>query len=390
VHELRAAASREGSGPRAVDALRAAADLDAARFALTRDATNRDEADVLYDSLAAQRGVAGCAARMASARMHALAGDTPGVRDRYLAYERACPDGADLPHVHATLALMDPALAHAAGEAASARGARTRSAAFDPLRPRDLRRVVIDPGHGGSDSGARSDRGLVESTVTLDVARRMAAELSDVLGAQVILTRDSNVFVPLEARSQRANEADADLFVSIHCNSSPNPDSRGVATYVLDARDDRVAVRVAHRENGVVESEPDAPPEVFRILADLRLLGQGSLSLELAGAIQESLSQALSRADRGMPDLGIHTARFHVLMGARMPAVLVELPFLSNTIDAQHLADPRYRARIATALTAAIARYASGTAPTRPVVRHDDDSPRRGCAEGPTASPSAP
>jgi N-acetylmuramoyl-L-alanine amidase len=222
-----------------------------------------------------------------------------------------------------------------------------------------LRRIVIDPGHGGFDPGARASNGLAESVVTLDVARRLADEIARTMGVQVVLTRDADVFVPLEDRAARANAVSADLFVSIHCNSSENALSRGVSTYVLDTTSDSVAARVARREEGEVASDPLSNPEVFRILANLRLLGQASPSMHLADEIQHSLVTNLGRVDpNGATDLGIHPARFNVLVGARMPAVLVELPFLSNASDAAHMRNPAFRAVLSHSIAEAVARFA--------------------------------
>jgi N-acetylmuramoyl-L-alanine amidase len=356
VADLDDVARREGASTRGLQARRLGADLLAAQWRLTRDPHDRVRASDALESVADERGDEGCSARLALGDLLASCGETERARAEYLRYERECPNAADLAHVHATLALLDPALARAESAAARARVQNVASG-FEAARAQGAapyRRIVIDPGHGGTDPGARAANGLAESTVTLDVSRRLAERLSAMTGADVILTRDRDVFVPLEERAVRANRAGGDLFLSIHCNSSENPLSHGISTYVLDASDDRVAARVARRENGELESDPLADPEVFRILANLRLIGSSSRSTALAQRIQSSLVERVRARYVDTADLGVHTARFHVLVGARMPAVLVELSFLSNPIEAERLGDARYRDDLARAIADAV------------------------------------
>ena len=357
VADLEAVVANEGTGSRGLEARRLASRLLHARARITRDPEDRERAVASLDALGQERGAIGCAARVSSADLLANAGDVDAARTRYLQYERSCGTEPDLAHVHATLALLDPATARAATDAVRARVHSVSTGAANPTsanRTSRYRRIVIDPGHGGSDPGAVSATGLSESSVTLDVSRRLAERLATQTGADVVLTRDRDVYVPLEDRAVRANRAGADLFVSIHCNSSENPLSHGVSTYVLDATDDRVAARVARRENGALESDPLADPEVFRILADLRLIGSSSRSTQIANAIQHSMLDTLRANYDNVADLGVHTARFHVLVGARMPAVLVELSFLSNDREAARLADDHYRDAVADAIAAAL------------------------------------
>jgi N-acetylmuramoyl-L-alanine amidase len=356
VADLEAAAVAEGGSARAQEALRAAGDLLAARYRVTRARPDAERAEVLLLRAAQREGEGACEALAASGGLLLASGERARARARYLEYERRCPRGAALAHVHATLALLDPAAARAEAEAAQARQTARSTRGEGPGRTR-LRRIVIDPGHGGSDPGARGHGGLTESAVTLDVARRLADRVVTTLGVEVMLTRDADEYVPLEDRAARANNAGADLFVSIHCNSSENPASRGVSTYVLDTTSDAIAARIAARENGAFERDPLADPEVFRILADLRLVGQGSRSLRLAEGIQQSILATLAPRYPDVVDLGVHPARFHVLVGARMPAVLVELSFVSNPVEAARLRDPGYRDDLARAITAAIARW---------------------------------
>lgn len=348
----------EGDSSRGREARRLAADLLSARYRAGRDPADRERAVTRYDVLADLAGSFGCEALVLAGDLLANSSETEAARGRYLRFERQCAGAANLAHVHATLALLDPGLAHAESDAARAR-ARPRPSSQDITRAThggtSYRRIVIDPGHGGWDPGARSANGLSESLVTLDIARRLADRLAMLTGAEVVLTRDRDVYVPLEDRAARANRATADLFLSIHCNSSDNPASRGVSTYVLDATDDRVAARVAQRENGEAGRDPLADPEVFRILANLRLIGSASRSTRIAHAIQDGLLGYLRARYVDVGNLGVHTARFHVLVGARMPAVLIELSFLSNPIEAARLADDRYRADLAEAIAVAVA-----------------------------------
>ncbi|MEI8256188.1 MAG: N-acetylmuramoyl-L-alanine amidase [Deltaproteobacteria bacterium] len=360
---------REGDSSRGREARRLAADLLAARYRAGRDPADRERALSRYDGLADVPGSPGCESIVAAGDLLASGGENDSARARYLRFERQCPDAPSLAHVHATLALLDPALAHAESDAARN---RARPAPSSPNTTRathggaGYRRIVIDPGHGGWDPGARSATGLAESIVTLDIARRLADRLATLTGADVVLTRDRDVYVPLEDRAARANRATADLFLSIHCNSTDNPASRGVSTYVLDATDDRVAARVARRENGEAGRDPLADPEVFRILADLRLIGASSRSTRVAHAIQDSLLGHLRARYADVGDLGVHTARFHVLVGARMPAVLIELSFLSNPVEASRLADDRYRADAVEAIAVAVAGSAGSAAQAGP------------------------
>ena len=156
-------------------------------------------------------------------------------------------------------------------------------------------------------------------------------------------------------RAEFANDAGADLFLSIHCNSSDNPSSRGVSTYILDTASDRVAARLAARENAAQENHALADPNVFRILANLRLVGLGSRSHEVAAALQATLVGALRQRYADAVDLGIHPARFNVLVGARMPAVLVELSFVSNPTEEQRLRSAEYRDLLARAIVDGLA-----------------------------------
>lgn len=232
--------------------------------------------------------------------------------------------------------------------AAPARGAEARH-----------RRVVIDAGHGGSDPGAIGPTGLKESEVTLDVARRLADRLALRYGFQVALTRDSDLFVPLEQRASHANGTAADLFVSIHCNAATNREARGISTFALEDSP-RVAARLTAREGELVDGDVGGAWDVSRILADLSLSRHGRDSLGYASAIQRALLQDVRLLYPQVEDMGVHPARFHVLVTTRMPAVLVELSFISNAAEEQRLRSDGYRDVLAGSIARAINEHVPG------------------------------
>jgi N-acetylmuramoyl-L-alanine amidase len=198
---------------------------------------------------------------------------------------------------------------------------------------RPVRRVVIDAGHGGKDPGARGSGGLREKDVTLRIARELRARLARA-GLDVVLTRDRDEYLTLEQRTALANRADADLFVSIHANAAPNRSRHGVETYLLDTRYDRQTARVAARENG---TSIEALSEVDMILASLRLGYNERYAARLADHVQGSLVRQLRGHHRGTVDLGVKHGPFLVLFMSNMPAVLVEVGFVSNRAEASRL-----------------------------------------------------
>ncbi|MBI5517831.1 MAG: N-acetylmuramoyl-L-alanine amidase [Deltaproteobacteria bacterium] len=227
----------------------------------------------------------------------------------------------------------------------------------EPSRPLGaFRRVVVDPGHGGSDPGAVGPTGLHEAAVNLDVARRVAERLATQHGVQVVLSRDRNVYVSLEDRIAQANDARADLFLSIHCNATTNPASHGLSVWVLDTTSDRVAARVTARE-GEFLTEDALGSDLPRILADLRLSQHGQRSYALAGVVQRALLHDVRLFHPDAEDQGVRPARFHVLVSARMPAVLVELSFISNPTEEQRLRTDRYRDLLASAVARAVGTF---------------------------------
>jgi N-acetylmuramoyl-L-alanine amidase len=221
---------------------------------------------------------------------------------------------------------------------------------------RSVSRVVLDPGHGGNDPGATGPTGLKEKDVTLAIAHKVAPVLAR-SGVEITLTRDDDRFVTLEERTARANAFGADLFVSIHCNAAENRARKGVETYVLDTTANETAGKVAARENG---ASAGASNEVAQLLASMRLADQATRSTRLAELMQRAGIASLSSQFENVTDGGVHRAGFYVLVGARMPAVLLETGYISNAVEEQRLGSADYQQRIADAIANAIKAYREG------------------------------
>lgn len=221
-----------------------------------------------------------------------------------------------------------------------------------------IRRIVIDAGHGGHDTGAIGPTKVREKDVTLAMARRLAARLQR-KGFEVVLTREDDAFVPLEERTAIANARRGDLFVSIHANAHPRRDRRGVETYVLNLSDDRYARRLAARENGALGDEGEVPADVRRILSDLNAQSSGDSSRRLARAVQRQLCAGIRAGVGDVRDLGVKSALFYVLLGARMPAVLVETSFISNREEERRLRSGRFQEEVAASIARAVEDFAA-------------------------------
>ncbi|MGD0074000.1 MAG: N-acetylmuramoyl-L-alanine amidase [Candidatus Binataceae bacterium] len=224
-------------------------------------------------------------------------------------------------------------------------------------------RVMVDAGHGGFDPGTRSAAGMAEKDYALQIARRLAEALRG-HGVSASLTRDGDYFVTLADRTRMANRADADLFVSIHLNWSPNPAVSGIESYYLNNTTDRATIRLARMENLSGASDgAAAKSDLNYILSDLRQNYKASESATLAEMI-EAKSAADLRAAFGstVHALGAKRGPFYVLVGAHMPAVLIECGFLSNPAEAERLATAQYQAQLAQAIAAAVVRYLNGDA----------------------------
>lgn len=216
--------------------------------------------------------------------------------------------------------------------------------------------VVLDPGHGGRNKGAVGPNGLKEAVVDLHLAKLVRSELRRrVPGVQVVLTRNRDRDVSLEERAALANGYDADLFVSIHFNASSSPtDKGGVSTFILDTSEDVQALRLAARENNTSEQEVS---ELQVILASLYRKEQISRSERLAELIHRYTLRQGRRMLPELPDRGVKRALFFVLVGARMPAVLVEASFITNQVEAEALKSDRYRGLLAEGIADGIVRY---------------------------------
>jgi N-acetylmuramoyl-L-alanine amidase len=239
--------------------------------------------------------------------------------------------------------------------------------------------VAIDPGHGGSETGAVGPAGLQEKEITLQIARRLATTIPAVVPSRVILTRDSDSAISLDDRTAVANHERADLFLSLHANSSRAPGAHGSETYYLSLEaSDKLAQEVASRENAAngapaAGAAASGNPDLDFILWDLAQSAHLKESSELAEAIQEELNE-ISRTE----NRGIKQAPFRVLVGATMPAVLVETAFISNPDEERKLKSAAFQQGIADAIARAIARF---------VARRRPDAMRRAPTATPTPAP---
>jgi len=216
-------------------------------------------------------------------------------------------------------------------------------------------KIVLDPGHGGRDPGAISRSGIREKNIVLDVARRIKTALER-QGIDIIMTRNSDVFVPLEMRARIANGSNADFFISIHANASKARWTRGFEVYYLSEATDDNARAQAASENSALDYEENAvdrhSKDIDAIIWDLKLTENREVSIELAGFICQEVSRIL-----GVNECSIKSARFYVLKGAEMPSVLVELSYLSNRYDERNLKDSDYRQKLAEGIMSGILGY---------------------------------
>jgi N-acetylmuramoyl-L-alanine amidase len=217
-----------------------------------------------------------------------------------------------------------------------------------------LGRVVLDPGHGGKDVGTHGPSGLYEKDVVLDISKRLGALLEERMGSEVVLTRSDDTFIPLEERTQIANDHKADLFLSIHANSSPVKSVTGVETYYLNFTTSRAALDLAARENATSESSVF---DLKEVLEKITLKDKIDESREFAARLQTSL-YTISKQAKPTKDRGVKKAPFVVLIGAQMPSVLAEIGFLTNSSDEALMRKPEHLQKIAEALYKGIAAYA--------------------------------
>ena len=223
-------------------------------------------------------------------------------------------------------------------------------------------RIVIDAGHGGHDTGTIGVDGILEKDVVLDVALRVGKLLHDRLGAEVVYTRSDDTFIPLETRTAIANKAQADLFLSIHANSSSDASARGVETYYLNFTSAPDALETAARENAVSDQSIH---ELSDLVKKIALKDKIDESREFASDVESSLYGGLQRGNAGLKDRGVKKAPFVVLIGANMPSILAEISFVTNPKDANQLEQPEYRQRVAESLYKGVAKYAGGLSGAR-------------------------
>jgi len=216
-------------------------------------------------------------------------------------------------------------------------------------------KIVIDAGHGGHDTGTSGPGGLMEKDLVLDVSQRLGALIETRMGSEVIYTRTDDTFIPLETRTEIANERRADLFLSIHANSSPIRIASGVETYYLNFTTSKSALEVAARENA---SSQKSVYELKDLLQKIALKDKAEESREFATRIQSSMFSLSARTNAKLRDRGVKKAPFVVLIGASMPSVLAEIGFVSNPKDEVMLKRSDYRQKIAEALYKGLSGYA--------------------------------
>ncbi|HXZ18611.1 MAG TPA: N-acetylmuramoyl-L-alanine amidase [Candidatus Acidoferrales bacterium] len=223
-------------------------------------------------------------------------------------------------------------------------------------------KIVIDPGHGGHDTGTVGPTGLNEKDLTLDVALRLGKLIEQKLGAQVVFTRTDDTFVPLEERTALANQAKADLFISIHANSSDDPSARGIETFYLNLTDSEEARKVAARENALSQASIHDLQDLVEKIARNEKIDE---SRELATEVQAGLAKRMQRASRAQKNRGVKRAPFVVLLGANMPSILTEVAFISNPADEAAMKKGDQRQKVAEGLLAGITQYLEslGSAP---------------------------
>ena len=248
-----------------------------------------------------------------------------------------------------------PAPAPAVAAAPPAEPVANRAGSYSLARQLGLgaRRIVIDAGHGGHDPGTIGRGGLQEKDLVLDVALRLERLVRQELGTDVVMTRSTDVFIPLEERTAIANQRGADLFLSIHANASRNPQARGIETYFLNFAKNAHAEQVAARENAI---SPATIKDLQNLVKAITLNSKIDESRDFAAAVQEGMVRGV-RDEHPVPDRGVHTAPFYVLIGANMPAILAEIAFVSNPEDEKRLRTGDYRETIARSLLTGVRSY---------------------------------
>jgi N-acetylmuramoyl-L-alanine amidase len=269
------------------------------------------------------------------------------------------------------MAVSPPALASTAPAPIEAALPAKRNASGDRSMTRVLGlkvgRIVLDPGHGGHDTGTVGPGGLREKDLVLDVSQRLGRLIEEHMGSEVIFTRSDDTFVPLERRTEIANEAKADLFLSIHANSSPLRSAAGVETYYLNFTTSRSALDLASRENAGSQM---TVYELQGLLQKIALKDKAEESREFANRVQNALFTLSAKTDARAKDRGVKKAPFVVLIGASMPSVLAEIGFVSNAHDEAVMRREESRQRVAEALYKGLSSYANSLSHFQVAQRH--------------------
>ena len=219
-----------------------------------------------------------------------------------------------------------------------------------------IRRIVVDPGHGGHDPGAVGPGGLQEKEVVLAIGLKLRELLREELGLDVVMTRSTDVFIPLEERTAIANKVNADLFLSVHANAAPNRNAAGIETYYLNLAKTEKAAQLAAKENGTsLEKVSVLQAILFDLMANYKL----NDSAHLADEVQKALYKKAHAHYADVKNLGVKQGPFYVLVGATMPSILVETAFLSNAQEESRLNDPAYRDLTAEGILDGVRAYIS-------------------------------
>ncbi len=219
-----------------------------------------------------------------------------------------------------------------------------------------IRRIVVDPGHGGHDPGAVGQSGLQEKDVVLSIGLKLREKLKEELGLDVVMTRSTDIFIPLEERTAVANKVNADLFISIHANAAPNRAASGIETYYLNLAKTEKVAQLAAKENGTtLEKVSVLQAILFDLMANYKL----NDSAHLAEEVQKALYKATRSKYTGTKNLGVKQGPFYVLVGATMPSILTEVAFISNSTEEAHLKDSAFHDLAATGILEGVRGYIS-------------------------------
>lgn len=255
---------------------------------------------------------------------------------------------------------LESSLASQAGVTASAEPsnreelAKPRPAPKQPAAIAKIRRIVVDPGHGGHDPGAVGQSGLQEKEVVLSIGLKLREKLQRELGLDVVMTRSTDVFIPLEERTAIANKVGADLFVSIHANAAPNRNASGIETYYLNLAKTEKVAQLAAKENGTtLEKVSTLQAILFDLMANYKL----NDSAHLAEEVQKTLYRTIRAKHGDTKNLGVKQGPFYVLVGATMPSILVETAFISNSTEEAHLQDAAFHDLAASGIMDGIRGY---------------------------------